>query len=135
LGNNFFAGYDGASYIDVANISAQIIEAAPGVGAMGGRLTFQVTTLATSVLATAMVLEAAGWKAFGTAAANLLIDNNRGIHRRPLTFGTLPAAAGVADTFYTITDGAAAPVWGAAAAGGAAVRTPVWSNGAAWLNG
>lgn len=62
-------------------------------------------------------------------------DTNRILYRRPYTFGTLPAAAAVFDGFAVITDGPAAPVWMAAAAGGGAVRTPVWSNFANWLNG
>lgn len=69
------------------------------------------------------------------SGGRLISDANATMFRRPYTFGTLPAAAGVQDGFAVITDGAAAPVWNAAAAGGGAVRTPVWSNGAAWNNG
>jgi hypothetical protein len=65
---------------------------------------------------------------------NAVADSNRLIRRRVYTFGTLPAA-GTNGRYAQISDGAAAPVWGAAAAGGGAVQTPVFDNGAAWTNG
>lgn len=51
------------------------------------------------------------------------------------TFATLPAAnaARIGDRTY-ITDGAAAPAFGAVAAGGGAVVTPVFCDGANWIN-
>jgi hypothetical protein len=69
------------------------------------------------------------------SSANIVIDNNRLLKRRAFTFATLPAAATSTDGFAMITDGAAAPACLGAAAGGGAVRTPVHSNGAAWING
>ena len=52
------------------------------------------------------------------------------------TVAGLPSAAGAGRgaTAY-VTDGAAAPVFNAAVAGGGATLTPVTSNGTAWVNG
>jgi hypothetical protein len=52
-----------------------------------------------------------------------------------VTFATLPTCnANTPDLWRIITDGAAAPVWNAAAAGGAAVYTRVECMNAAWVN-
>lgn len=67
--------------------------------------------------------------------SDIIIDTDRLLCRRPYTFGTLPSAVGRGGRTAFITDGAAAPVWGANAAGGGAVTTMVSSNGANWLNG
>jgi hypothetical protein len=51
------------------------------------------------------------------------------------TFATLPAANAARQGDRTfIVDGAAAPVFGAAAAGGGVVVTPVFCDGVAWIN-
>lgn len=67
-------------------------------------------------------------------ASSVVVDTNRLLNRRQYTFGTLPAA-GTAGRCAAISDGAAVPVWLAAAAGGGAVKTPVYDNGTAWVNG
>jgi len=50
------------------------------------------------------------------------------------TFSVLPAASGQQNKCTWIADGAASPVYGANAAGGATTRTHVCSNGANWIN-
>ena len=65
---------------------------------------------------------------------NLIADTNGLLRRRAYTFGTLPAPGTAMRQAY-ITDGAAVPVWAAAAAGGGAVVTPVTDNGTIWING
>lgn len=51
------------------------------------------------------------------------------------TFATLPSASANKGARAYITDGAASPVWNAAAAGGGTVVTAVFSNGTSWVNG
>ena len=51
------------------------------------------------------------------------------------TFATLPSASTNRGARAYITDGAASPVWNAAAAGGGTTITPVFSNGTTWVNG
>lgn len=135
LGQYTYRGYGGTAFQDGGQIFMSVIEAAPSDTAMRTRFRVLLSPTGSVTPAETFAADSDGLKAFGTATANIFVDANRGVKRRPLTFATLPAAAANADTFYTITDGAAAPVWGAAAAGGGAVRTPVWSNAAAWLNG
>lgn len=131
--NVFAQAYDGTGYVNVALDIVTMIEAAPGVGAMGSRHILQLTPVGSSTLTEIRREDhTLGLQAFG---ANTYLDINRLFKRRPFTFATLPAAAASQDGFGVIIDGAVAPVWNGAAAGGGAVRTPVWSNGAAWLNG
>lgn len=71
----------------------------------------------------------------GTATAvNLTISGNAIFPSS--TFASLPSAATAgANARRFITDGAASPVFGAAAAGNGTLLTPVYSNGSTWLNG
>lgn len=121
------------------------------VGAQGSRLAFNVTPNTTTNLQTALTLEhdlgvylnsatgqSQGAGTFNAQAlyanGNVIADTNGLLRRRPFTFATLPAA-GTAGRQGAITDGAAAPLWLAAAAGAGAVYTPVTDNGASWRNG
>lgn len=59
-----------------------------------------------------------------------------GVQTTGAAFGSLPTCnAGLIGMRRHITDGAAAPAFMAAAAGGGAVVTPVFCDGAAWVNG
>lgn len=51
------------------------------------------------------------------------------------TFATLPAAATNKGVLAVISDGAASPVFSAAAAGGGSLNTAVYSDGTTWRNG
>ncbi|PWT78227.1 MAG: hypothetical protein C5B60_01565 [Chloroflexi bacterium] len=51
------------------------------------------------------------------------------------TFATLPSAAANKGMLAIISDGAAAPVFSAAAAGGGSLSTAVYSDGTTWRNG
>ena len=51
------------------------------------------------------------------------------------TFATLPAAAQNKGMIAVITDGAASPVYSAAAAGAGSLGTTVYSDGTTWRNG
>lgn len=129
--------YDGVTFVNVANFSFNVIEPIPSTTALGTRFEMSFAPVGSIAGGTdAFAIDHSnGLMLFGITSTNTVIRQNRGLVRRPLTFGTLPAAAANPDTFFTITDGAAAPIWNGAAAGGAAVRTPVWSNGVAWMNG
>lgn len=132
LGNITHQGYDSAAFATVANDRVEMAQAG-GIGTMGARRVIELTPNGSATPAEIMRLDhQAGWQAFG---ANTVVDAQRLLKRRAFTFATLPAAAASQDGFAVITDGAAAPVWNAAAAGGGAVRTPVWSTGAVWQNG
>lgn len=128
--------YLGTGFTNTGQFQFTMIEPVPAAGAGGTRLRIRVAPIGSATIADMVAFDQTnGMMMFGVAAANIVIDANRLVKRRPFTFATLPAAAASQDGFATITDGAAAPAWMAAAAGGGAVRTPVWSNGAAWLNG
>lgn len=134
VGQTSYRGYDGADYRTAAQIIARVIEATPSSTAMAGRLEFYTSPIGSVTPGLVVAIESVGVKVGGTAAANLVIDANRLLNARVYTFGTLPAA-GVAGRRAQISDGAAAPVFGAAAAGGGALQTPVYDTGAAWNNG
>lgn len=81
-----------------------------------------------------------GSQGAGTANANsyyangsLSIDSSNTHYTSVFTFATLPAAT--ANRRAIISDGAAAPVFSAAAAGGGTLRTPVYADGSIWRNG
>jgi hypothetical protein len=126
------SAHDGSGYVTAASEVVSIIEATPGPAAMGARHVLSLAPVG-SVTNT----EVRRWE-HGTGlsmyGANVVIDSNRLARRRVYTFGTLPAA-GTQSRFASISDGAAAPVWGAVAAGGGAVYTPVYDDGANWRNG
>lgn len=67
-----------------------------------------------------------------TTGAGTAFTFNRPVRLAGFTVATLPAGT-IGDTAY-VTD-AAAPVWGAAVAGGGAVMVPVYYTGAAWFVG
>jgi len=130
--NNFNA-YGTTTFQTAAQFNVTIIEPVPADGAMGASLRWFVAPLGSASLVENMRLDqAGGLQLYG---ANSVIDANRLLRRRVYTFATLPAAAGIAGAMAHISDGAAAPVWNAAAAGGGAVSTPVFSNNVAWNNG
>lgn len=133
VGDYNFQAYNGSSFTLVSRIRSIVSDPSPSATSMGTNLIFSATPNTSTVLTEAMRLDhQAGWQAFGT---NTVLDTQRLFRRRAFTFATLPAAASSPNGFAVITDGAAAPVWNAPAAGGGAVRTPVWSTGAAWQNG
>lgn len=51
------------------------------------------------------------------------------------TFATLPSAAANKGALMMISDGAASPVFSAAAAGAGSLNTTVYSDGTTWRNG
>jgi hypothetical protein len=125
-------GYGGSIFVLAGQFNFAVIEPVPSDTAMGARFNVVLCQIGSAAASAVFSCEHAAGLLFRN---NVFLNGDRLLTRRPFTFGTLPAAAVSTDGFATITDGAAAPVWNAAAAGGAAVRTPVWSNGAAWLNG
>jgi hypothetical protein len=98
-------------------------------GASVGTSTFTRSTGAVSFENS--VNASAGFLVGGSA----VVDSNRGVRRRTYTFATLPSQPYGAGYMFEISDGAATPTWGAAAAGGGSTQTPVRSTGSAWVNG
>lgn len=66
---------------------------------------------------------------------NLVVDANSLLRRIVFTFATLPSPIGIRGAEAYITDGAAVPVWNAAAAGAGTTNTPVISDNTVWRNG
>lgn len=142
-------GYDGANYGgSVCGFRMRAAEPFTA-GAQGSFIDFLTTPIGSTTIAARWVMADDGSFNYqggtkqgagtinGTAlyATNTIIaDTNGLLRRRAFTFATLPAA-GTAGRLAAITDGAAAPVWLAAAAGGGATYTPVIDNGASWRNG
>lgn len=120
-------------WTNTANGSKVRINAAPNGGTASGRWDFQDGMWAVSATGGNQGLGTANFTTI-CANANVIADTNGIIRRRVYTFGTLPAA-GTAGRQAQISDGAAVPVFGAAAAGGGALQTPVYDTGAAWNNG
>lgn len=128
-----FRAYGDTGFVTNGSITCVVIEPVPSNAAMGGSIRLNPTPLgAAGTAEMARFDHPSGFQMFG---ANIVVDANRVIRRRVFTFATLPAAAGIAGAMAQISDGAAAPAWNAAAAGGGAVSTPVFSTGAAWNNG
>ena len=72
----------------------------------------------------------------GTVTAAAVTINGNFILNSSYAFASLPAAvAGLKGMRTYITDGAATPALGAAAAGGGTLFTPVYCDGVAWRNG
>jgi hypothetical protein len=132
LGNYNWNGYNGAAFTTGASIRGTLIETgAVGSAAMGTRVILLACPIGSGTQTEITRWDTAnGLSMFG---ANPVIDANRLIRFRSFTFGTLPAAVQGAKAM--ITDSPAAPVIYAAAAGGGAVKIPVYSDGVGWFNG
>lgn len=125
-----FNGYDGAAFKETALISTSVTSATPSSTTMTGRMMFNLTNSGITRTEVARLEVATGFSMFG---ANPVIDQNRHFRRRSYTFATLPAASVLGSA--QISDGAAAPIWSAAAAGGGTLLTPVYTDGTTWRNG
>lgn len=121
-------GYGGTGYKFGGEINFTVIEATPSDTAMGTQLQFQLSPVGSVSRTNAVVVD---WTNGFQTMGGVVVDANRTILLRTFTFATLPASGGRA----AISDGAAVPVWAAAAAGGGTTYTPVFWNGASWRNG
>lgn len=132
LGSFLFQGYNSAAFVTVNSIINRCVAAAPGVGAMEGRIEFSLSPAAGAAAEMMRLQYAVGLSMYG---ANVIVDNNRLLKLRVYTVATLPAAAvaGAGATAYV--SNAAAPAWGVAVVGGGAVGCPVYTDGAIWYAG
>jgi hypothetical protein len=133
LGRIVNQGYGATDFQDAAYTRVLAVAATPSDTDMESAWDLQLAPAGSVTPGTVLYARASTGLSIG-AAANVVIDQNRLLRRRVYTFGTLPAA-GIAGRCAAISDGAVAPVFNAAAAGGGAVYTNVTDNGVAWVNG
>jgi hypothetical protein len=123
-------GYDGTNVSLGAVISIIATETWSG-SARGSRITLNpVTNGTTAQLNNAFGVENNGDVSMGSST-NIVIDANRLFRLRQYTVATLPAA-GTAGRRAAVTD-ALAPAFLTTVAGGGAINTPVYDNGANWV--
>jgi hypothetical protein len=122
-----------SGFTQSASIRCQFVETGtPTPTAVGSQLRFMVCPIGSGTLTEVARMDtASGLSMFG---ANIAIDAARGFRRRIYTFATLPSA-NPSGQYVQISDGAAVPVFSAAAAGAGTLATPVYSDGTTWRNG
>lgn len=133
LGQFVFRGYGGGQLLGGGRIQVIAIAstAAIATGDLQSRFVISLSSAGTSILAEVARFDDVG--GFSMGGANPVIDQNR-LHRmRSYTVATLPAA-GTAGRRAMVSD-ALAPAFLVAVAGGGAIKTPVFDNGAAWVCG
>jgi hypothetical protein len=94
-----FQGHDGSDFVNVAVVEANMRQASPGPGAMGGRLRLRANPAGSATVADLLTLDHTdGLQAFG--AGNTVVDANRHLRLRSYTLASLPSASPAGQLIY-----------------------------------